>query len=455
MPPTPDAPDLPRLTRVEGDARTDTSTDTRTGTSTGTRTDGPDRDAPGRLRRRPQRVIAGLSAVLALAVPTVVSAPTASAEPAVKAVGGSFTVRGQGFGHGIGMSQYGAYGAARKGLSWQQILAFYYAGTTLSSQPAGADIRVWVTADADNVLRLVPTPGLRVGDAAGHSYLLPTGSTYRSWRISRSGSGYKLTYLSPSGAWKVQPTTLGTSTWTASNTARVMKVIMPGGVTREYRGSLSQAKSGTGGKTVNTVAMEDYLKGVVPSEMPTSWPADAVRSQAVAARSYAARLQHDAAAGTGYDICDTTNCQVYHPYASTSRGRRTVNETSGGNAAVAATARTILTWGGYICFTQFAASNGGYEIDGGRPYLKARTDPYDGVVTKNAWSLRVSAASVQRHWPSVGTVTSVQVTKRDGGGAWGGRVLSITIVGSKKTLSVGGRTFQSAYGLRSNLFTFN
>lgn len=412
-------------------------------------------DSPAPARQRSHRLVLGLCAALSLALPAVAPAATANAEPAVKATSGSFTVRGQGFGHGIGMSQYGAYGAAVKGLSWQQILAFYYAGTTLSTQPSSTSIRVWITADSDNVLRLVPTPGLKVSDAGGHSYLLPTGSTYRSWRISRSGSGYKLTYLSPSGAWKTQPTTtLTTSTWTASNSARVMKVIMPGGVVREYRGSLSQVKSGTGGKTVNTVGMEDYLKGVVPSEMPTSWPADAVRTQAVAARSYASRLKQDASPSAGYDICDTTNCQVYHPYASTSRGRRSVNETSGGNAAVAATAHKILTYGNYVCFTQFAASNGGYEIDGGRPYLKARVDPYDGVVSKNAWSLQVSAASVQRHWPSVGTVKSVQVTKRDGGGAWGGRVLSITIVGSAKSLSVGGRTFQSAYGLRSDLFTF-
>lgn len=152
-------------------------------------------------------------------------------------------------------------------------------------------------------------------------------------------------------------------------------------------------------------------------------------------------------------LCDTTSCQVYRPSASSLHGRRTVNETSRGNAAVLATAHKILTWGGYICFTQFAASNGGYEIDGGRPYLKARLDPYDGVITRNAWTRTVTAAALQRQWPKAGTVRAVQVFKRDGGGAWGGRVVTIKIIGSKQTISVAGGAFQSRFGFRSNLFT--
>lgn len=408
---------------------------------------------PRGTRHRGARLLLTLGTALTAVTASWVSAGPAVADPVVTASSGGVTVRGQGFGHGIGLSQYGAYGAAVRGLSWPQILSFYYAGTTLSSQPAGTSIRIWITADSDNVLRLVPSAGLRVSDATGHSYPLPTGSNYRSWRISRAGSGYKLTYLSAAGSWKTQPTQLGISTWTASDAAKVMKVIVPGGVTREYRGTLSQAKHGSGGRTVNTVGMEDYLKGVVPSEMPTSWPVDAVRSQAVAARSYASRLQKDATTGTGYDLCDTPSCQVYQPYASSSGGVRRINETSRGNAAVLATAHRILTWGSYIAFTQFAASNGGFEVDGGRPYLKARTDPYDAVVSRNAWTRTLSAATLQRQWPSAGTVRAVQVSERDGGGAWGGRVVTLRIIGSKQTVSVAGKTFQSRFGLRSNLFT--
>ncbi len=84
------------------------------------------------------------------------------------------------------MSQYGAYGAARKGLTWKQILAFYYPGTTLTTMPSKTTIKVWVTADNDSSLRVLPAAGLTVSDGS-KTYAVPTGSAYRSWRISRSG----------------------------------------------------------------------------------------------------------------------------------------------------------------------------------------------------------------------------------------------------------------------------
>src|SRR5215216_7289728 len=98
----------------------------------------------------------------------------ASADSAVSPRSGSFTISGAGWGHGWGMSQYGAYGAATKGLTWRQILAFYYQGTKLSQQASGYLIRVWITADNDGDLRVRPTAGLTLRDASGHSYLLPT-----------------------------------------------------------------------------------------------------------------------------------------------------------------------------------------------------------------------------------------------------------------------------------------
>lgn len=125
-------------------------------------------------------------------------------------------------------------------------------------------------------------------------------------------------------------------------------------------------KRGTGGRTINNVLLEDYVKGVVPAEMPTSWAANAVRAQAVAARSYAVRLQRFARYSE-YDICDTTACQVYGGMS---------RETSGGNAAVKATAGSIVTYRGVVALTQFASSNGGYSARGDYPYLAAHRDPY-------------------------------------------------------------------------------
>ena len=88
------------------------------------------------------------------------------ADSAVSPKSGSFTIRGAGFGHGWEMSQYGAYGAARKGLAWTQILAFYYRGTQLKTVPSGTKIKVWITSDNDNSLQVLPVPGLTVSDTA-------------------------------------------------------------------------------------------------------------------------------------------------------------------------------------------------------------------------------------------------------------------------------------------------
>lgn len=409
-----------------------------------------------RTPRRPRRLTRVAGALLAagsLLVTGALAAPSAEASPAVKPSGGKFVIKGSGYGHGHGMSQYGAYGAAEKGLSWKQILDFYYPRTTLKEMSSATTLKVWVTADNDNNLRVLPAAGLKVYDSNDHSLVLPTGSKYRSWRVKRSGSGYRLSWKSASGTYTTYKTPLDTSTWRFSTTAKIVKVRMPDGSTREYRGTMQAVKRGSGLRTVNKVKLEDYVRGVVPAEMPTSWAIDAVRAQAVAARSYAIRTR-DFSSYSGYDICDTTACQVYRGKASTSAGgTRTVRETSRGTAATKATAGTIVTYGGKVALTQFASSNGGAMSSGGFPYLAEKDDPYDGVVRSQAWSRTITAKAVGRAYPSVGTVKELKITKRDGSGRWGGRVVTIKVVGSKKTLSVRGSAFQSKFGMRSSLYT--
>ena len=345
----------------------------------------------------------------------------AYAESAISPKSGNFTVRGSGFGHGWGMSQYGAYGAARNGLSWEQILRFYYPGTKLTKMASGTTLRVWVTGDTDGTLRVRPASGLTVSDSSGERFKVPTGSKYRSWRISRSGSGYKLTYRNSSGSNVSVSTGLSSGTWSFSSSSKIIEVIMPSGSVRPYRGSVALVKRGSSGRTVNRVLLEDYVKGVVASEMPTSWHPEAVRAQTVAARSYAVRIR-DFYSYDGYDICDTTACQVYGGIN---------RETSAGNAAVKATNGTIVTYKGAAALTQFASSNGGHSAQGDHPYLAPRPDPYDGVIKSQAWTRTVSASSIASRW-SVGTVRKLQITDRDGAGAWGGRVESIKIIGSNE-----------------------
>jgi stage II sporulation protein D len=392
-----------------------------------------------------RRITRLLGAALALAVigaSTVLTAIPAQADSAVSASSAEFTIHGAGWGHGWGMSQYGAYGAARKGLSWKRILAFYYRGTQLSTMPSGTKIKVWITADNDSSLRVLPASGLTVRDSTGHRYTLPAGPNYTSWRISRSGPGYRLAYRTRSGSYLTKSTGLTTGTWSFSTPSKIVKVVLPSGSVRSYRGTVALIKNGSGGRTINTVLLEDYVRGVVPAEMPTSWAADAVRAQAVAARSYAVRPR-DVGRYSGYDICDTTACQVY-----SGMGR----ETSNGNAAVRATAGTIVTYRSKVALTQFASSNGGYSARGDYPYLAAHRDPYDGVIKSQAWTRVISASSISRAWPSVGTVKQLQITSRDGAGAWGGRVKTIKIIGTSRTATVSGTTFQRMFGMRSSLY---
>lgn len=398
---------------------------------------------PTGLRGKARRLVATGLALAVTATAFLAAPTTASADPATGPRSGSFRIDGRGFGHGWGMSQYGAYGAATKGLSWQQILAFYYPKTKRAKLPSDGTIRVWVTADDDGSLTFKPASGAKVSDGS-KGYTLPTGSAYAFWRISRSGSGYKLSYRSANGSWKTKSTGLGSSTWKVTSSSGSLRLVLPGGSTRGYRGSLSLIKRDGSGRTVNTVAMENYVRAVVPSEMPTSWHVNAVRAQAVAARTYGAFLRERSSA-SGYDICDTTSCQVY---------RGMDNETGNGDAAVKATAHVIMTFGGKPAYTQFTSSNGGQITTGDYSYQIAQKDPYDGVIKNQTWSKTVSAAKLGQAF-GVGTAKKVQITKRDGYGKWGGRVTTIKITGSKKSVTVRGTTFKWKFGMRSDYFTVN
>jgi stage II sporulation protein D len=113
----------------------------------------------------------------------------------------------------------------------------------------------------------------------------------------------------------------------------------------------------------------------------------------------------------------------------------------------------IVTYRGVVALTQFASSNGGHSARGDYPYLVAQRDPYDGVINSQAWTRTLSASSIGRAWPSVGTVKRLQIISREGAGAWGGRVKTIKIIGTSRTATVSGTTFQHMFGLRSSLYT--
>ena len=393
-----------------------------------------------RTRRTLTTLVTGAALMLTAAPAHAARTPD---DPVTIAPGTPIPVTGNGFGHGHGMSQYGAKGAAEAGLSTQQILAFYYPGTTLSSLPASG-IKVLITADTDNNLTVYPGRGLRVRDLGnGHTYKLRTKKPPRLWRLAQKNGHTKVFYRT--SRWHLYKTH-GRRSLAGDGEFRA-----PGGTTvklrtgpRTYRGALRFTNT----DTVNVLNLEKYLRGVIAAEMPSSWASAALGAQAVAARTYAVRERADHA-GRYYDLCDTTLCQVYGGVTS---------EKDSTNAAAAATAGQVLTASdGTYAFAQFASSNGGWSSAGDYPYLVAQADPYDTAYRH--WLVAADPAKLQAAYPQIGTLTGVQVTQREGGRPFdgGGWVQKVHLAGTALPagLDISGSDFRRVYGLRSSYFTFD
>ncbi|MHA7618609.1 SpoIID/LytB domain-containing protein [Cellulosimicrobium cellulans] len=404
----------------------------------------------GRLTRALVVLVASIALLLPL------SGPAAADETAVPDAGGNFELWGHGYGHGRGLSQWGARGAASLGQSSAQILGFYYPGTILTGQP-DEPIVVRLSTGRSGEVVVDGEPGLVLRWGGGDLPLptvSPRGSAVLSWRLVRQGSSdLVLDYVDASRAtWERYSLVPGVwGTFYAADGA--VRLVRPSYDRREYRGGVGATVDKGALVTVNIVPLESYLLSVVPAEMPSSWPAAALGAQAVAARTYASHQRQNA--GGQIDTCDTTACQVYSGRASyTMNGTlTTTHEAAATTAAIAATSGNVLITGGprSYAFTQFSAANGGWTAAGSFPYLSARPDPYDGVVpsTANAWTAVVSSASVRSAYPTVGTPTRLTVLGRSGNGRWGGRVTQVRVEGTAGSVTVTGDTFRSAFGLRS------
>ena len=396
------------------------------------------------MRRSPCLLVLLGASVLVASV-TSAAPSTASRKAEVYAVSGpsTITLTGHGYGHGRGMSQYGAEGAARQGIPWQQIIEFYYPGTSWGEQRGR--ISVWLTGDTTDDVVVAAQKGLTVTRLAPRkSWTLPANGA-RQWRVNGLAGGRSQVQFAKGSGWRTWKVFRGDAQFSAAR--KRLTLVTPAG-SRTYRGVLRSASPTPGSAardTVNVLSMESYLRGVVPLEIPASWSPDAVRAQAVAARTYAAAERSHPNA-RHYQICDTTQCQVYggvgaeHPAAT---------------QAVKDTARQALTFEGRPAFTQFSASSGGWTSAGSAPYLVAQEDPYDGWEGNHVhtWTRTVGDAALERHYPGIGDLTSIEIAARDGNGEWGGRVQDITLVGTRGRAAVTGDTLRTVLGLRSSWFS--
>jgi stage II sporulation protein D len=379
-----------------------------------------------------------LLAVLLTAAALVVPASPVHAEPLqrepVQREPASVTISTWGNGHGKGLSQYGARNRANAGQTHDQILDHYYPGT--SSGTARGSIRVLLTDAPTGSLVVIARSGLKARNlGTGKTWTLPAkrdGKVVKRWRIKPAGVRSQIAYRT--GSWHEWRKPRGQAAFVSSR-----PIALVGAST--YRGLLRLTPAGV----VNVLGLEAYLRGVVAKEVPASWPRQAVQAQAVAARTYAVFERGNVSAGRDYDLCDTAACQVYAGAAG---------EHPDSDAAVSATAGQVRTYAGAPVFAQFSASNGGYSVDGGYPYLVAARDTADRGIPGDPHVRTFTGEEITRHWKGLGDLVSVEVVERDGNGTPdvpGGRATLLRVTGTQGAVNVSGSSFRSFLGLRTTL----
>jgi stage II sporulation protein D len=210
-----------------------------------------------------------------------------------------------------------------------------------------------------------------------------------------------------------------------------------------YRGRVLVVPTGSGVTAVNYVDLEEYLYSVVGGEMPTSWPLEALKAQAVSARTYAL-YQRQNSANTVFDVGDTTSWQVYDGVE---------DETLSTQMAVSQTAGQVLTYDNQLIEAVFHSSSGGHTENvedvwsSPRPYLRGVQD-FDQGTPVYEWEASVTAAQLQQLAPNIGTVTGIQPIETTPNG----RIARLRITGDAGSKEIEGNQFRQALNLRSTLF---
>ena len=406
----------------------------------------------------------GLAVMAAALVVVGGAAPRASADPGVDAAadtlavdqvavpdanidypGSNVQLSGHGYGHGRGMGQWGAYGyASDDGWSYERIVDHYYGGTDLGTK---TNTTVSVRLIAQDGRDLVVTSGR---DFTVADVRVAGGSAARI--ELRSDDQFTITPMygcnGSDASARVRSSSKVTSTVTSpGNDQAAMLALCTSSGTKQYRGSLSMAQFEGSPRTVNSVLMEDYLRSVVPRESPASWAdsggAAALRAQAVAARSYAYSENRYGYAKT----CDTTSCQVYGGAGL----NRVSQEDYRSDAAISYTANRVVVFpGGAIARAEFSSSTGGYTAGGDFP---AVPDTGDDASPYHDWTDSIAVSSIQSAY-GIGTLSSIQVTARNGLGEDGGRARTVRVVGSSRTVELTGDEFRLDWGLLSDWYSF-
>jgi SpoIID/LytB domain protein len=391
----------------------------------------------------------------------------------VVAVSQGITFYGKGWGHGIGLSQWGAQGwaigAAGPRLNGEQIVAKYFPGAQLASQPITQPFRVLISA---------PSTGC-------------VGTTIRSVARMRSAGGMRLvnnanpevvyaetTHDQPLRFWNDGASVIVRDDWSGKIVFADADTVMlmpkqswdPIYVDQKdlaYRGNLQVGmREGGNLRVVNFVSSDDYMRGALPGEMPSHWEFEALRAQAISARTYAAWRQSTAGDRT-WDVRDDTADQCYGGH--TFESARTT-------AAVDATASLILTYEGEPIRALYSSASGGisenvgclldaervgdtWQCTPGWPYLQVTEDPaeiaaYDkrGGMPHGLWSQWYSGNEIRKeiivdYGVDIGSFVSMEFNESPGG-----RPISVRVRGTAGAVDLkGDRFLRTTLGLKSTL----
>ena len=331
---------------------------------------------------------------------------------------GSVRFCGHGWGHGVGLGQWGAKGMALAGLSYRFIDQHFYSGAT------------WANLDTANVpihvAVLWGTATYRVVPSAPAQLIAGT-------RVTNIAPGQSVSFSMAGGVQKLVPTSAATR----------MTVYGPSGRYHAYRGTIVAQPSGGLLYIINVLPIEDYLRGL--GEVPSSWPLEAIKAQIVAARCYA--LTHMGSTSL-YDVDDTTRFQVYRGIDS---------ESGSQNAAVDQTAGQVLMYGGRVIEAFFSASDGGHtanvsDVFGGSlatyPYLRGVIDPWDVVAPRHTWyTAAYSYSTLERVYFSsadvatYGHLVGLDLRDRDASD----RLNTVGLIGSRGVKRIGVSAFMHAF----------
>ncbi len=388
------------------------------------------------------------------------------------------TFYGKGFGHGVGMSQYGAQGwatgAAGPALTGEQIVAKYYPGTQLtvvdSNTNARGPMRVLLSSPSSSgsascggtymntwLINARSAGGFKVVNEGAGNAVVGVASANVTYQIAASGGGVAV-YDQSANPPALKYSGAGPVTLVPTDPSQAITVQEKNAF---FHGKIQLKNDGGGNlRVVNFVGYDDYVKGVIPKEMPSGWHIEAYKAQALAARSYGFT---STGAGRDYDVRDDQMDQCY--------GGATV-ETTASIAAADATAGKVITYNGAAIRAYFASSNGGYSVGVGcwnhgitcapnDPWLVPVADPADLLVqvpypNKHAnWTVTFSSEAIRGailnyRGVDIGTLLSTDVSNQAPGNV--GHVVSIKFAGTNGSVEVPADIFLRTYlGLKSTM----